>query len=96
MNSKGQWMTREFIEQSQRISEKASKSMIFMDWEIHKKRAESNVDNRKCAYIIIGNTRVPAFVDTITREAYKSENYKATWMNIPRFKFDRWMTTFDL
>jgi hypothetical protein len=64
---------------------------------IRYKRIMQQRDNRKLALIMIGHTRFMAWVDTITNKAYKSGVwYEKTWMEIPRFKFERWATSFDV
>ena len=73
---------------------------LIMGWfniKVYEKRKElKGIHNMKWAWIKIGNTHKLCFVDNKTLKAYKSENYSFTWMEIPRFKFLRWATTFDL
>lgn len=61
-----------------------------------KTRNKNNEDNRKWAYIYYGNTKTMAYVDNKTMKAYKADGYEATWMEIPKYKFIRWCTSFDL
>lgn len=65
-------------------------------YDLSYKRYKLNKDNRKWAYIIVGSTRKICWVDNKTMKAYKSDGYKPTWIEIKKFKFDRWCTSFDL
>jgi len=62
----------------------------------HDERKALNEDNRKWAYIIVGKTKMLAWVDNVTMKAYKSDGYDKTWIEYKKFTFDRWCTSFDL
>jgi len=60
------------------------------------RRRKLNEDNRKWAWIIVGNTRFRAWVDNKTMKAYKADGYDKTWMEWRNFKFERWCRPMDL
>ena len=64
--------------------------------ELTLKRRKDKEDNRKWAYIIVGKTRMMAWVDNKTMKAYKTDGYAPTWIEIKNFTFERWCTSFDL
>lgn len=64
--------------------------------ELHNQRSKAKEDNRKWAWIKVGNTRKLCWVDNKTMKAYKTDGYSPTWIEIPKFTFERWATTFDL
>lgn len=59
-------------------------------------RRKANEDNRKWAYITVGGIRKMAWVDNKTMKAYKADGYEKTWIEIKKFVFERWCTSFDL
>jgi len=61
------------------------------------KRKEHKIDSVLC-YVIIGKTRKVARVKRNDPSiAYKIEGmYNFTWITWPRFKFDRYLTSFDV
>ena len=88
----GMWHTKGFKDICDKFEMKFFSKMLYGKPEITEKRQELNKDNRKWAYIIVGNTRKAAWVDNETMKAYKADGYSPTWMEYKHFKFDRWMS----
>ena len=53
-------------------------------------------DNRKWAWIKVGQTKFLCYVDNVTMKAYKTDGYKPTYIEWKKFEFIRWATSFDL
>lgn len=90
------YSTPEFDQAAERFQNKMDRFLLFGKYDIWKKRQLLNEDNRKWAYITVGHTQKVAWVDNKTMKAYKADGYEKTWMEIKRFKFDRFLRSMDL
>ena len=90
------WWTEESKKIFEQIERRFAMRLFYGDFEVTKERRKRNEDNRKWAWIIVGKTRKMVCVDNKTMKAYKTDGYKWTWMEIKKFKFERWCTSFDL
>ena len=66
------------------------------EFELSKFRLTRSEDNRKWAWIMVANTKKMAWVDNKTLKAYKADGYEKTWIEIKKYNFVRWCTSFDL
>ncbi len=97
-DSNGCWTTKEFRDTCKALEIKSLKRLIFHTgkYDISEQRAKQNPDNLKWAYIMVGKTRVMCWVDNATNKAYKADGYSKTTIEIKKFTFVRWCTSFDL
>lgn len=96
----GQWATKSHLESEARLHKAVEKKFFHLllgnNFEVHEKRKLQNQDNRKWAIVRVGRTRKMCWVDTVTGKAYKADGYSKTHVEIKKFTFVRWCTTFDL
>lgn len=57
---------------------------------------DKNSLNLKWAYVYSDGDRIICFVNNKTMKAYMADGYEKTDIEIKEFKFDRWLTPFDL
>jgi len=72
--------------------------ILYMDdekRELRKKRRKAKENNLKWAWIYVGNTKMMAWVDNKTKEAFKADGYEKTNMRWKKYGFTRWCTSFD-
>ncbi len=93
---KNYWTSDEDLQAMRKMQDKFDDYLIFGNPDITEKRRKANEDNRKWAYIIVGNTRKLACVDNKTDQAYKVDGYNFTWEKWSSYKFDRWCSLMDL
>ena len=90
------YSTPEFDKAAERFHNKMDRFLLFGKYDVWKRRQELKEDNRKWAFIRVGNTEKMAWVDNKTIIAYKADGYEKTWIKIPRFKFIRWARSMDI
>jgi len=100
------WYTKEFYEAGVKVQNRENGRMAFYLFATDEQREqlgrkleqrrEWGEDNRKWAWIKIGNTKKLCWVDNKNMKAYKTNGYEKTWIEIKHFTFIRWATGFDL
>ena len=93
------WCSKETLDYMKRFKRKVDYRFLFTtkeDMELSKFRLTRSEDNRKWAFIMVANTKKRAWVDNKTLKAYKADGYEKTWIEIKKYKFLRWCTSFDL
>ncbi len=95
------WMHQQEYDNIKAFEKKQKRKMyhvLFNDKALRKSidRGERNRDNRKYVIIKTGKNNQLACMDKVTEKAYRLDKYEMTWMEIKRFEFVRWATSFDL
>lgn len=90
------WTTTKFEENLKAFSDKFEARLLHGGLSVAAERAKRKENNLKWAWIKIGQTKKLQWVDNKTMKAYKADGYSQTNIEIPRFTFLRWATTFDL
>jgi hypothetical protein len=93
------WYSEEQLEAMKKFDKRTAYRFLYMSQKQHDlsmRRYSRNRDNRKWAWIMVGKTKKMAWVDNKTLKAYKADGYEKTWMEIKKYTFVRWCTSFDL
>jgi len=78
MNEIHYFTSPEFEKAAERFQNREDRFLLFGNYDIWKSRKDKSQDNRKWAWIRIGNTDKLVFVDNKTMKAYKSDGYNST------------------
>jgi len=92
------WVKKDLLDDRKKYINKAEKSFFFKMFkgELNNIKEEALFDRLKWAWVKVGNTRKRCWVDNETMKAYKADGYDKTYIEIPKFTFERWCTSFDL
>lgn len=89
---------KSMIDGYKKCVDKAEKSFFYkmIKGELNNVKEKTLFDRLKWAWVKVGNTRKMCWVDNETMKAYKADGYEKTYIEIPKFTFERWCTSFDL
>lgn len=92
------WIRKDLIDEYKKFIDTSEKSFFhkMLKGELNKIKEETLFDRLKWAWVKVGNTKKMCWVDNKTMKAYKADGYEKTYMEIPKFTFERWCTSFDL
>ena len=82
-------------EEIKKFNNKLVKRLLFGYYDF-KKSDSRKKDALRWAYIIIGKTRKLCYINPITMEAFKIDDYSVTNIQHKNFTFDRWCKPMDL
>tara|TARA_R110000772_G_scaffold268686_3_gene397507 strand:+ start:148 stop:444 length:297 start_codon:yes stop_codon:yes gene_type:complete len=87
------WATKSALDAMKKANYQSEKMALFgnINTDTGKQR-----NNLKWAFVKVGDTQKMCWVDNITNKAYKADGYAQTNIEIKKFTFVRWCTSFDL